>query len=228
MLYSDNLWAATAAGPDSLLDMAARQRPCSEDLAALQLQAVDVMRAQVQLDLKGVHPYGCFTERVSGEDTWFSYTTHEAMHQRFVDVRTAFACNDRNGASTSSTVSLLTREVASNTHPLHDRDPTLPCSPNACVYLVGRMSVSGRMPVNVICPLNIRLYLTGRRVLVRGAVCPLHSAVSRGPGGPDPARGSAQPMGHRRGRSHHRTARRTGQDCGTRTRATSADLSPSG
>ena len=65
VLYSDNLWAAAASRPDSLLDMAARQRPCSEDLAALQLQMVDVMRAQVQLDLRGVHPYGCFTERVS-------------------------------------------------------------------------------------------------------------------------------------------------------------------
>ena len=64
--YSDNLWAdAAAARPDSLLDLAARQRPCSEELAALQLQAVDVMRAQVHLDLRGVHIYGCFTEKVS-------------------------------------------------------------------------------------------------------------------------------------------------------------------
>ncbi|KAF0295381.1 Rab3 GTPase-activating protein non-catalytic subunit [Amphibalanus amphitrite] len=66
VLYSDNLWTAAAGRADSLLALAVRQRPCSEELASLHLQAVDVMRAQVHLDLRGVHPYGCFTEKDGG------------------------------------------------------------------------------------------------------------------------------------------------------------------
>ncbi|KAF0294324.1 Rab3 GTPase-activating protein non-catalytic subunit [Amphibalanus amphitrite] len=66
VLYSDNLWTAAAGRADSLLALAVRQRPCSEELVSLHLQAVDVMRAQVHLDLRGVHPYGCFTEKDGG------------------------------------------------------------------------------------------------------------------------------------------------------------------
>ncbi|XP_037085023.1 uncharacterized protein LOC119105663 [Pollicipes pollicipes] len=61
VLYSDNLWAAHA-GPASLLDLAARQRPCTDDVAALHIQMLDVLYAQVHLDLRSVHPYSCFNE----------------------------------------------------------------------------------------------------------------------------------------------------------------------